>query len=93
MVLESGIPGIRSYKELAGLKGEYQGKEVLWSYVLLLKVRGLAHYRVGKKRTLDFLEPEYDIDRQDSIEMRKKIRDIPYVGWKKKGFSRRTRIT
>jgi len=69
---------------------EYQGKETAWSYVIFLKTRELAHYLTGKKRKLDFAAPPYEIKRQDSDEMRRKILAIPYAEWKKMGFSKGT---
>lgn len=69
---------------------EYQGKETAWSYIIFLKTRELAHYLTGKKRKLDFATPPYEIERQDSDEMRRKILAIPYAEWKKMGFSKGT---
>jgi len=69
---------------------EYQGKESAWSYIIFLKTRELAHYPTGKKRALDMVSPSWEIDRQDSDEMRRKILAIPYVAWKKMGFSKGT---
>jgi CRISP-associated protein Cas1 len=68
----------------------YQGNEIAWSYIMLLKARELAHYLMGKKRALVFLTPAYYIDRQDSEEMRKKILNISYAEWKKRGYSKGT---
>lgn len=69
---------------------EYQGKDITWSYAMLLKTRELAHYLIGKKRTLDFLKPEYEMERQDSVDIRQKIRDISYAEWRNMGFSKGT---
>ena len=69
---------------------EYQGKECMWSYVMLLKTLELAQYLNGKKRTLDFKSPEFILDRQDSDEMRKKILALSYKEWKDMGFSKGT---
>jgi CRISPR-associated protein Cas1 len=69
---------------------KYQGKQTTWSYALLLKTRELAHYLVGKRKTVDFSKPNYEIERQDSDEIRKKIIEISYSDWKKLGFSKGT---
>jgi CRISPR-associated protein Cas1 len=70
---------------------EYLGKNTAWSYVLFLKTRDLAHYLVGKKKTIpNFSTPEYHIERQDSEEVRRKILSISYADWKKMGFSKGT---
>jgi len=66
----------------------YQNKETSWNYVILLKTRELAHYLIGKKKSLDFVSPEYQVERQDSNDMRKKILSISYNEWKKRGFSK-----
>jgi CRISPR-associated protein Cas1 len=59
-------------------------------YVIILKARELAHYLVGKQPSLDLISPDYEINRQDSDNIRKKILSIPYGEWKKRGFSRGT---
>jgi CRISPR-associated protein Cas1 len=66
----------------------YQEKETSWNYMIFLKARELAHYLISKKKSLDLSSPEYQIDRQDSEEIRKKILSIPYSEWKKRGFSK-----
>lgn len=38
----------------------------MWSYVLLLKTRELAQYLVEKRKTVDFRNPYYAVERQDS---------------------------
>lgn len=68
----------------------YQEKDASWNYVIFLKTRELAHYLIGKKKSLDLISPKYQIDRQDTDEMRKKILSIPYSQWKKRGFSKGT---
>jgi len=61
----------------------YQGKESTGSYVIFLKVRELAHYLTSKKGKLDFVKPDYDIERINSYDIRQKILNISYVDWKK----------
>jgi CRISP-associated protein Cas1 len=69
---------------------DYQGKETSWDYVIFLKARELAHYLVGKQKSLDLVNPNYSISRQDADDMRKKILSIPYTEWKRRGFSKGT---
>lgn len=69
---------------------EYQGKELMWSYVMVLKGRELAHYLTGKKQSVSFMKPDYQVDRVDTDEIRRKILSISYVDWKKLGFSKGT---
>jgi CRISP-associated protein Cas1 len=68
----------------------YQEKDVSWNYVIFLKIRELAHYLLGKKKSIDLISPEYLLARQDSNDVRKKILSIPYAQWKKQGFSKGT---
>jgi len=67
---------------------EYQRKESAWRCIVLLKARELAHYLTEKKRNLDFSNPPYEFDRQDSDEMRRKILATQYAEWKKWGSPR-----
>ncbi|WFN35245.1 CRISPR-associated endonuclease Cas1 [Methanogenium sp. S4BF] len=67
---------------------EYQGKELMWSYVMVLKGRELAQYLTGKKQSVSFMKPEYQVDRVDTDEIRRKILSISYADWKKLGFSK-----
>ena len=67
---------------------EYQGKKLIWNYVMLVKGRELVHCLTGKKRTLDLMAPEYQVDRVDTVDIRKKILSISYSDWKKLGFSK-----
>jgi len=68
----------------------YQGKDTSWDYVIFLKARELAHYLIGKQSTLDLSSPDYEINRLDADDIRKKIMSIPYAEWKKRGFSKGT---
>ncbi len=69
---------------------EYGGKQNSWSYIIQLKTRELAQYLIGTKKKVDFLTPSYEIPRQDSDIIRKKILNISYSDWKKLGFSKGT---
>ena len=68
----------------------YYNKQCSWSYVILLKVRELAAYVIGKSKELDFLTPDVTLNRVDSEDLRKKILAISYTQWAKMGFSRGT---
>jgi len=45
---------------------------IFWErdYVIFLKVRELAHYLVGKQNALDLISPDYEINRNDTDDMR-----------------------
>jgi CRISPR-associated protein Cas1 len=62
----------------------------MWNYVILLKARELAYYLTGKRKEIDFLEPQYATKRHDSSDIRQKILSISYSDWKKLGFSKGT---
>ena len=81
---------VNEFSNMLNKKVSYQGKESTWSYVIFLKVRELAHYLTSKKEKLDFVKPEYEIERIDSYDIRQKILIISYVDWKKPGFSNLT---
>jgi CRISPR-associated protein Cas1 len=68
----------------------YKEKETSWNYLMFLKTRELAHHPIGKKKSLDLVSPKYQMERQDSDEVRKQILSIPYSQWKKQGFSKGT---
>ena len=56
----------------------------------MLKSRELAHYLIGKRKTLDFVKPVYQVERADSDGIRQNILDIPYSEWEMMGFSKGT---
>ena len=68
----------------------YGEKQTSWGPILLLKVRGLAHYMAGKTKELEFVSPKFGAQRVYSHEIRQKILNISYVDWKKLGFSKGT---
>ncbi|WP_255680694.1 hypothetical protein [Methanosarcina sp. DH2] len=64
---------VNEFSNTLNKKVSYQGKESTWSYVIFLKVKGLAHYLTSKKEKLDFVKPEYEIERIDSYDIRQKM--------------------
>ena len=71
-------------------KVQYRNMEYTWSYLLMTQTRELAHYLIGKTGKLDFSQPFLELDRNDTQEMREKIKNISYYRWKKMGFSKGT---
>ncbi|NPE30675.1 CRISPR-associated endonuclease Cas1 [Methanococcoides sp. SA1] len=71
-------------------KVEYRKKNSFWSSVLLVKARELSHHLVGKRKTIEFVNPAYVDERDDSDSLRKKIIDMSYTEWEKMGFSKGT---
>ena len=57
---------------------------------MITQVRELGHYFLGLKRKIDFTKPEFEIDRQDTGEVRNLIANISYKKWKDLGFSKGT---
>ena len=80
---------VNEFSNILNKKVSYQGKENTWSYIIFQKVRELAHYLTRKKEKLDFVKPEYEIERIDPYDIRQKILNISYADWKKLGFSKR----
>lgn len=71
----------------------YQGNMIMWNYVVFLKTRKLSQYLVGKRKEIDFTDPQYETKRQDSSDIRQKILSVSYSDWKKLGFQREHCIT
>ena len=81
---------VNEINNLFNSKARFQGKSCTWSYIIQIQTRELAHLLLGKKRELDLTLPNYKIKRQDTEELRKKILAMPYLAWKKLGFSKGT---
>ena len=45
---------------------------------MLLKTKELAQHLVGKRKTVDFMSPVYEIERQDNMEIRQLLLYIFY---------------
>ncbi|KKG32695.1 CRISPR-associated endonuclease Cas1 [Methanosarcina mazei] len=60
---------VNEFSNMLNKKVNYQGKESTWGYVIFLKVRELAHFLTSKKEKLDFVKPEYEIERIDSYDI------------------------
>ena len=61
---------VNEFSSMLNKKVNYQEKESYWGYVIFLKVRELSRYLTSKKEKLDFVKPEYEIERIDSYDMR-----------------------
>lgn len=61
-----------------------------WNYVIVKKTYELAQYLIGNKKSLDFSVPEPDSKRDDSGELRDRIKGLSYKKWKDMGFSKGT---
>ncbi len=88
-----GLGGKKVANEFSNMLNKpvnYGDKQTTWGSVLLLKARELAHNLTGKSKELDFVSPEFGVNRVDSHEIRQKILSISYVDWKKLGFSKGT---
>lgn len=88
-----GLGGKKVANEFSNMLNKpvsYGDKQTIWGSVLLQKARELAHHLIGKTKGLDFVSPQFGIQRVDSHEIRQKILSISYVDWKKLGFSKGT---
>jgi CRISP-associated protein Cas1 len=71
-------------------KVNYDGQKCKWSYVMLTQTRDLAYYLLGKKKTLNLSEPSFEIERDDTDEIRKIISEMSYTKWNGLDFSKGT---
>ncbi len=55
-----------------------------------IETRELAFYLTGRRKNLEFINPVYKVERDDSEDFRQKVIDISYSEWKNMGFSKRT---
>ncbi|NPE30342.1 CRISPR-associated endonuclease Cas1 [Methanococcoides sp. SA1] len=76
------------FNNIMNSKVEYRKKNSSWGSVLLVKTRELSHQLVGKRKTIDFSNPVYVGERDDTDLLRKKIIDMSYTEWKKMRFSK-----
>ena len=68
-----GLGGKKVANEFSNLLNKpvsYGDKQTTWGSVLLLKARELAHNLTGKPKELDFVSPEFGVQRVDSHEIR-----------------------
>ena len=69
---------------------KYNGYNREWGYIITEKAYELGQFIIGKRKSLDFSEPEPILERHDSDDMRKKILDMSYTEWERMGFSKGT---
>jgi CRISPR-associated protein Cas1 len=69
---------------------KYSGYHREWGYIITEKAYELGQFIIGKRKALDFSEPEPVLERHDSDDMRKKILDMSYTEWERMGFSKGT---
>ncbi|WP_445475806.1 hypothetical protein ACT9XH_03465 [Methanococcoides methylutens] len=50
---------IEEFQTLLNKKVKSQNRNILWSYVFLLKAKGLSHHLVGKRKAVEFSKPVY----------------------------------
>lgn len=71
-------------------KVKFKGQVCSWSYVLMSQTTDLAHYLLGNKSKINFAKPEFELEREDTKEIRNLILNISYKKWKDLGFSKGT---
>ncbi len=71
-------------------KVKFKGQVCSWSYVLMSQTTDLAHFLLGTKNNINFVKPEFELERQDTEEIRNLILNISYKKWKDLGFSKGT---
>src|SRR3989344_1438561 len=71
-------------------KVKFRGKEYGWGNVLIEQTRELAHYILGKINSFNLSKPLFDLERDDTHDMREIIKGISYKKWKDLGYSKGT---
>jgi CRISP-associated protein Cas1 len=71
-------------------KSEHKGATWSWRYIIQDKTTELSHYLQGKRKKIEFITPEWKIERQDKADIREIIKNISYTKWEQMGFSKGT---
>ena len=71
-------------------KVNFKGKEYGWGNVLVEQTRELAHFILGKVSSCKLHEPLFDLNRDDTHEVREIIKGVSYKKWKDLGYSKAT---
>ncbi len=71
-------------------KVKFRDQMYKWGNVLIEQTRELAHYVIGKKGIFNMEEPFFEIERNDTEEIRGAITKMPYKRWKELGYSKGT---
>jgi CRISPR-associated protein Cas1 len=64
---------------------KYEEKELSYGYLILLKTRELAHFLTSKNPDFNVFNPNLNVNRRDTNDIRQKILTISYADWKKQG--------
>ena len=68
----------------------YGGKFYTWDTLIRLKAQELANYVVGKRTNLDFGEPTPELNRLDSVVVRKMVLSLRTSDARKLGLAKST---
>lgn len=68
----------------------YKGKTWKWDTVMLSKAQELARFLYGKSEKLEFIEPNTELKRSDTIETRRRILELTQSEAKKLGIGKST---
>jgi len=68
----------------------YKGRVLKWDTVIEQKTMELARYLTGRSKILDFSEPEPELDRSDSLELRRRILSLSMSEAQKLGIGKST---
>lgn len=71
-------------------KVKFRGKEYGWGNVLIEQTRELAHYILGKINSFNLSKPLFELNRDDTHDVREIIQSISYKKWKDLGYSKGT---
>lgn len=71
-------------------RASYKGKCHSWDAVLRLKAQELARYLLGRTDSLDFKEPETELDKKSRDELRERISALTSSDDRRMGISKST---
>jgi CRISPR-associated protein Cas1 len=81
---------LQSLKDRFNSGVSYNGHVLKWDSVIEQKTMELARYLTGKSRLLDLSGPKPELDRTDSLELRKRILSVSQSEMKRIGISKST---
>jgi CRISPR-associated protein Cas1 len=68
----------------------HEGRNYQWDTIIQLKAQELANYILGRNKTLDFTDPHPNVAKEDSKELRERIRTLSTSDARKLGIRKNT---
>jgi CRISPR-associated protein Cas1 len=67
---------LKLLQEKCNIGAKYKGGVCKWDTIILRKTQELARYLSGKTRNIDFADPYPNLERDDTLDLRKKILEL-----------------